>query len=562
MVTFGIVLLHAAVAWQLHRGYPRPVSGWFHAAWAGTLVVVAIAAVALLPVPSDLAGALGMLWVVPALDLVVLLAAMGLHPGRFRPGRSRDDRGELDQGRRRLLFGALATGTATAAGILADTSVPATTAAAVTPDHTPPGIDPVGRGARADYTGRLGTSGAGTDSRAGIQAALDAASDVDGVGYFDYVTRRSTTVTLPPGHYLISASESDASLVVPPGVVLDAAAATLYFDYPKSARSSWCGIRVGQAGQLRLGKLYPSGRTGPPDPELVYDAVRLVQTDDNSRVIGYGDSVISGWQGAAIRGVGAWLVYVKGLRIADNAYGYVASTTGDGTLGYEVAQVADKAVRDHTDLRLQDCYFVNLTHGGVVGAVRGTAGSLLAGDHQSLSLTVGLSGCAFENIPGYALDITSAMVVTAWDCAFEDVGTGDRGMIRMDNCGSATFTGTRVNLAANADDSARPVPRFVFEVATTDNLVVDGMHVFNAANRGLQMADAEPLTSWRVGDVVPGTALAPGPAYAAGETFAMSGAWDKGHLVLGTHHLWVDDSGVLRHKEGPPGSATDGEVIP
>ncbi|WP_344019757.1 hypothetical protein [Pseudonocardia kongjuensis] len=556
LVVGGVAVLHAVVVWQLSRVYPARIPGWFHAVWAGLLATVALVAIARSPIPTDTTSALGVLWVVPAVDLVMLLVAVALHGERAGPGAGGPD---LDRDRRRLLLGVLATGTATATGVLAARPAPLA-AGPGTEGGTPTVIDPVARGARADYTGRLGSPGTGTDSRAGIQAALDAASDLSGTGYFDYVTRRSTTVTLAPGQYLISAPDDDASLVVPPGVVLDAAAATLYFDYPSTARASWCGIRVGQAGQLRLGKLYPSDRSDPPDREPVYDAVRLVQTDDNSRVIGYGDSVIGGWQGAAIRGVGAWLVYVQGLRIADNAYGYVASTTGDGTLGYEVTQVGRQDVRNHADLRIQDCYFVNLTHGGIVGSVGGTAGALVAADHESLNFTVSLSGCAFENIPGYALELTSAMVVATWDCAFEDVGAAGRGMIRLDNCRSASFASTRVNLAA-VGDSGRPVPRWLFEVATTESLVVDGMHVFNAADPALQMADAEPRTSWRVGNVGPRNALAPGPVYAANEAFAMSGGWDQGHLVLGTHHLWVDDAGALRHRNGPPGSPTDGEVI-
>jgi hypothetical protein len=263
----------------------------------------------------------------------------------------------------------------------------------------------------------------------------------------------------------------------------------------------------------------------------VYDAVRLVQTDSNSRVIGYGDSEIRGWQGAAIRGVGAWLVFVKGLRVSDNAYGYIASRTGDGTLGYAVSRSDGSSVRNHTDLRIQDCSFVNLSHGGIVGAVQGDSNRLLERDYESLSLTVGLVGCIFENIGGYALDIASAMVVSAWDCAFEEVGADGGAMIRLDNCRVASFAGTRVNLAGRLipgpEGETRPFPAYVFQVAV----------------------------SAAVG------ALSEGPMYVEDGSFAVSGQWNKGHIVLGSHHLWVDGFGALRHKNGRPLGDTDGGVI-
>lgn len=558
LVGAAALLAHFGLVGLLRRARPGcgpPV--WLRTGWLALLVAVAAVAIwRAIPV-TGLLEALGALWVVPAADVVVLLIVVV----------TLDDRREVAPmaDRRRLMFGVLTTGVlAVAAGAAGAAGRGAQAAAGeqLTPPGRagPPSTDPLTHGAAGDYTGRFGSPGEGSDSREGIQAALDAASDVVGSGYYDYITRRSTTVRLAPGHYVVGAPADGASLVIPPGVLLDATDATLYFDYPATPRATWCGIEVGQYGQLRIGKVYPSGRTRAPDAEPVYDAVRLVQTDDNSHVIGYGDSEIRGWQGAAIRGVGAWLVYVQGLRIADNVYGYVASRTGDGTLGYTVEQVGHSPQRNHADLRIQDCYFVNLTRGGIVGAVTGDAGGLLTPDHESLNFTIGLSGCAFERIAGYALDITSAMVVAAWDCAFEEVGAGGRAMIRLDNCRAASFGGIRVNLAG-APGEVRPVPQHIFEVGTTEGLVVDGMHVFNSLNPALRLADAQPRSSWRTADIHAGNALAPGPMYAGAAALGLSGAWDKGHLVLGSHHLWVDGAGRLRHKDGPPGADTDGTVL-
>lgn len=76
-------------------------------------------------------------------------------------------------------------------------------------------------GAKADYTGRIGTVRTGTDDRRAIQSALDAASDVSDPSYYGYLTRRSVTVKLPAGFYLISApTDGTASLKVPSGVLL------------------------------------------------------------------------------------------------------------------------------------------------------------------------------------------------------------------------------------------------------------------------------------------------------------------------------------------------------
>ena len=41
----------------------------------------------------------------------------------------------------------------------------------------------------------------------------------------------------------------------------------------------------------------------------------------------------------------------------------------------------------------------------------------------------------------------------------------------------------------------------------------------------------------------------------------LPGAWNTGHLVLGTSHLWLDGTGRLRIKAGAPTSATDGTVV-
>lgn len=45
------------------------------------------------------------------------------------------------------------------------------------------------------------------------------------------------------------------------------------------------------------------------------------------------------------------------------------------------------------------------------------------------------------------------------------------------------------------------------------------------------------------------------------ECIYMGGAWNAGHLVLGSHHIWVDGSSRLRIKAGAPTADTDGTVV-
>lgn len=40
-----------------------------------------------------------------------------------------------------------------------------------------------------------------------------------------------------------------------------------------------------------------------------------------------------------------------------------------------------------------------------------------------------------------------------------------------------------------------------------------------------------------------------------------NGAWDGGHLILGSYHLWIDGTGDLRIKSSAPSSDTDGTVV-
>lgn len=40
-----------------------------------------------------------------------------------------------------------------------------------------------------------------------------------------------------------------------------------------------------------------------------------------------------------------------------------------------------------------------------------------------------------------------------------------------------------------------------------------------------------------------------------------TGRWDGAHIILGTHHIWVDDADKLRIKNGAPASSIDGQLV-
>jgi len=418
-----------------------------------------------------------------------------------------------------------------------------------------------------DYTGRRGTPGTGTDARAALQTDLDAASSVPSTGdYYDYLNRRSTTVRLAPGHYVFTAPATGPTLRVPTGVVLDCTDATLYFDYPSSARTTWCGIEIGNYGQLHLGKLYPSGRNSPPAAGSWYDGVRIVQSDNNSRVRGYADSEISGFQGAGIRGVGAWISYISGLRITDNDYGYVASNVGNG-LGYSVVNGDGSGGRAHTDLRIYDCHFVNNPYGHFLGAVQGATSNINTVDYTYLGLTLGMYGCVLENSGSPGLHVVSASTVTCVDCGFEECGSSSGPMNTFDNVRSVTISGMRVNLSGSGSVPApgggtvTPAPQYIFSLSSVWDFTLDGGYVYNASDPSMTLANALPSKGYRVSALESEGALHTGGMFTGDGMTSMSGAWNGGHLTLGGHHLWVTAGGALRHKSSAPTSDTDGTAI-
>lgn len=48
---------------------------------------------------------------------------------------------------------------------------------------------------------------------------------------------------------------------------------------------------------------------------------------------------------------------------------------------------------------------------------------------------------------------------------------------------------------------------------------------------------------------------------ASGDHFQVDGTWNGGRLLLGNYNFWVDSSGKMRIKHGPPTSDSDGQVV-
>jgi hypothetical protein len=431
-------------------------------------------------------------------------------------------------------------------------------------------IDPYAQGARGDYTGRHGTTGTGTDNRAAIQAALTAASDMNDATYYGYLTRRSTTVKLAAGHYWISApADGLPSLTVPAGVTFDCSDATLYCDYPAAPTLQWSAIKMEQYAQLHIGRLVNSGKVGAPDALNVYDGVRMVLTDNHSKVTGYKDSEINAFQGAGVRGIGAWITYVRGVRITGNRYGVVASHFGDGFTytmpGKTLAELQN--LRFATDLWIDDCIIVNCRNGGVRAGVGGDAADINAVEFLTYGGVVSLLNSTIENIATYAVSVSNARAFNIDSCHIEECGAGD-GVLRIDTVGVATIKNLSYNLAGRTitkpdGTSGTAFPTDMLLLTNTKSLSLDGLyyHLGAAYNPAMRLANTTP-THYSVGGLYhDADPFAAGTIPSLDGNTAMSGGYASRHLVLNGTHVWDDGAGHLRFKTSAPASALDGALL-
>lgn len=438
------------------------------------------------------------------------------------------------------------------------------------------------QGARGDYTGRLGTAGTGTDSRAAIQAALNAASQRLGTNWYSYLQRRAVKVVLPPGHYLISAPADGPSLDVPEGVELDTSAATLYFDYPSTASGHWCGIQLNQGASLRVGTIAPSGRNFAPDSNRWYDGVRSVASDNfQTFITGNGTSEIRGFQGASVRLIGSWITHLEGIRFTSDL-GVVLSCLRTGNVyGLAIpADMASGANRTPTDIYITDCYFNENRYGGIIGPISGDGSTNVGGsvDFTAAGGTkVYFRGCGWEYFNNLAIYLIKCMTVSLDDCFAEEVSAATALVAVFDTISSVHIKNFRLSwggaLVPGPGGNGRNFPTNMFRTKNVGSLIIDGAGIGNSAHNSLhiiggQSGDADLPTFWDIRGVhISGSqSFVSDSVWRGTDLHTHVAAWNKGRLVLSNglgqfQHLWVDSTGALRHKGSAPTSDTDGTAI-
>jgi hypothetical protein len=433
--------------------------------------------------------------------------------------------------------------------------------------------------APGDYTGNVSSAGTGTDARAAIQAALNAATSVPGSGYYNYLSARRAKVKLLPGNYYISAPAVQTaarceSLVIPPCVQLDLDGASLYFDYPTAFTYGWCGICVGQYGSLRLSgaTLSPSRNNAAPAGDIVFDAVRFLFTDSASSLEMNAGAEITGWTaGAAVRGIGAWVTYLNGTgKLTNGAYGAVFSNFGTAWQGVYTLPTGNPtgASRVNTDVFMNNFSIVNMSNGGLLGTCTGNTGSANSIDFANSGFTFSGDQMLFENIGTYAVSLGNAYNVRFGHISIEECGNGD-GMFSSNTVRNLVIEDMRVNLAGRVvtgpSGSVEPYPSVIFKNTNLQTFNLQQLYLHNTYRPDLALADNEALVGFNVGGIFPdATVPAAGPMFRGGPgSYSLKATWNSGHLVLGTTHLWQDGNGNLRKFNGTaPSADTAGDVVP
>ena len=221
-----------------------------------------------------------------------------------------------------------------------------------------------------------------TDSRADIQAALNAAKNGGDRSYWSFLEVTGSTVELRPGTYRVSApADGSPSIVVPRGVDLRTDKATLAFDYPAAPTTNWCGVLLHSRAGLTVGKFHTNGTA--PDTAHTYDAIRAYMQDNWNMVQGVGGfGIITGFRGAGYRALGSYVIRLQNLLIEFCSHGIVHGHSGglvtDGLGAYALPSdhTVTFATRRPTDMFVSNVY-MNGTRGNniVVGSPGTVAGA-------------------------------------------------------------------------------------------------------------------------------------------------------------------------------------------
>lgn len=282
-------------------------------------------------------------------------------------------------------------------------------------------------GAVGDYSGDMTTAGSGTDNRAAIQAALDAAHTA-GASFGDVLKGSSHRVVLTKGKYYISArSDGMPSLRVPLKVDFDFGEAELHFQLPlrnytnngiTEPNPAWCGILVGQMAGLKIGRMLSIWGQDPTYGGTWYgmtlDAIR-VQESDISWIRGDGNPhQIFNFRGAGIRYIACWNAFVSDLSIANTAYGIVMSYFGNAFSAYTRYRGTNDAENVSVNLWASRCSFLNIYRTGIYTGAGGDW-------HNPGSPSVASGGLEEHVVDGRA---QNGGPISVTQCAFENVAFG------------------------------------------------------------------------------------------------------------------------------------------
>lgn len=354
---------------------------------------------------------------------------------------------------------------------------------------------------------------ASPDIRADLQAALNAAANGSDVKYWDFLTQAGTTVTVAPGIYRVSANGTMPSIVVPRGVTLNFAGATLAFQYPTTATTRWSGILLHSRAGLVLGKMLPTGTA--PDSAHVYDGVRAYHTDNENWYTGGGGSAtIANFQGAGFRFLGCYVVRISDLEITSCSHaiihGHSSGLVPDGTAPYAVPTPTDQvtgATRRPTDLFVTNVAISGIRGDAIVDGAVGSATQPNELDWSKKNVTGGnlyVRDVIFENIPSRAIAVRAVTQVSLTNVHMEEVGYPDGSMIDWDvvSC-NVIVRGIRINLSGTrklrnlAGAEAYATPSRIFAAGGFGTLVIEDVGVYNEG-RDILLAGDEPWSgAWR-----------------------------------------------------------------
>jgi hypothetical protein len=357
-------------------------------------------------------------------------------------------------------------------------------------------------GAVADYTGAGSTSGTGTDARAAIQAALNAAYTQGPGGVNDYFNNVSYRVVIPRGKYYITApADGSPSLVVPLKVELDFSEAELHFDIPAKVAGvvpvAWCAIKMGQQSGLVVGKMQTvAGRDqtyGGTFYGMHLDAIRLMESDGSAYIRGGGGEHVIRFftRGACIRLVACWNTWIENLQFAASGFGVVGSYYGNAFSSY--TRYRDGGVEANnllTSTYIRFCSFIGMHKRAVLMGVKGDLNAFVdgaagAGGTETFDTLHRASGvcsvdqCAFETVAENCMFVYGQMALLASNCMVETAGDNGSGtgVFNADGCRIVSLSNIRyVNVGAMAlhatytapHASILPNPDAFLFVSTTD----------------------------------------------------------------------------------------------